>query len=159
MSLSHLKAQRVTALLVATVMTGPLLAGCGGGKPEGASMAPVDDTRTASSQPPPGVGTEKPETGMSNKTKVVLLVGAAALYYLYQHHKNAAGETVQYYKSKNGRIYYRDKDGRAHYVTAPDKPIEVDASEAQSYSKYKGYDNNMSSGEDFGGTNLPPGQD
>ncbi len=121
-------------------------------------MAPVDDTRTTSAQPPPAMGAEKPKTGMSTKQKVVLLAGAAALFYLYQHHKNAQGETVQYYKSKNGRIYYRDKDGRAHYVTAPETPIEVDPSEAQSYSKYRGY-NNSTSGDEFGGSNLPPGQD
>lgn len=158
-SARYVKMQQRTAMVLAATMAVPLLAGCGGGKPDGASQAPVDDTRTTSSQPPPVGGADQPKTGMSTKKKVVLLVGAAALFYLYEHHKNAAGETVQYYKSKNGRIYYRDKDKRAHYVTAPDQPIEVDESEAQTYSKYKGYNNNTSSGEDFGGSNLAPGQD
>ena len=155
----RLSAQRGMALLLVGTMGGPLLAGCGGSKPEGAAMAPVDDTRASTTAPPAGMGAEKPKAGMSTTKKVVLLAGAAALFYLYEHHKNAQGETVQYYKSKNGRIYYRDKDKRAHYVTAPDKPIEVDETEAQGYSKYKGYNSNMASGEDFGGSNLPPGQD
>jgi hypothetical protein len=139
-------------------MAVPLFAGCGGGKPQGASMAPVDDTRSSAGAPPAGAGAQPEKTGMSTKKKVVLLAGAAALYYLYQHHKNAQGETVQYYKSKNGRIYYRDKDKRAHYVTAPEQPIQVDESQAQDYSRYRGYNNNTS-GEEFGGSNLPPGQD
>jgi hypothetical protein len=52
---------------------------------------------------------------MSTGQKVTVLAGAAALYYLYNKHKNAQGEgkTGRYYRSKNGRIYYRDPQKRA----------------------------------------------
>lgn len=152
----RVKLQRGTALLLVASMGGPLLAGCGGSK-QADVPPPVDDTRSATSAPT-GVGAEPQKKGMSTGKKVALLAGAAALFWLYQHHKNAQGETVQYYKSKNGRIYYRDKDHRAHYVTPPTQPIEVDESQAQEYSRYKGY-NNSTTGEDFGGSNLPPGED
>ncbi len=61
--------------------------------------------------------------GMSTGKKVVIvLAGAALLYYLYKHHEKAKemaqGQDVQYYQSKNGRIYYRDpKTHQVHWVT------------------------------------------
>jgi hypothetical protein len=89
---------------------------------------------------------------MSTGQKVALLAGAAALYYLYNKHKNAqgTGPNGQLYRSKNGRVYYRDRDGRAHWVTPPPGGIQVPASEAQQYSGYQGY-NGQTSGQTFGG--------
>jgi len=77
---------------------------------------------------------------MSNTKKVALLVGAAALAYLYNKHKNSkgAGAQGQYYRSKNGRIYYRDAKGNAVYVTPPQGGIQVPAEEAEMYNSQAG---------------------
>jgi len=75
---------------------------------------------------------------MSAKTKLVLVAGAAALYWLYKRHQNSkgVGPNGQYYRSKNGRVYYRDaKTHQAIWVTPPptSKPIQVPADEYQKY--------------------------
>ncbi len=91
---------------------------------------------------------------MSTKSKVVVLAGAAALYYLYKHHKSTTateGEQSQYYLSKNGRVYYRDADHRAHWVTPPPSGIQVPTAEAAQYQRFQGYDN-QTTGSDL--TNL-----
>lgn len=90
-------------------------------------------------------------TGMNTKQKVTLLAGAAALYYVYNRYKkkNAAklqGQNVQYYLSKNGRVYYRDPQNpqNAIYVTPPPEQAQtfrVPASEAGAYSGIQGYEN------------------
>lgn len=87
---------------------------------------------------------------MSTKSKVIVLAGAAALYYLYKHHKNATaqGEEGQYYLSKNGRVYYRDAEHRAHWVTPPAQGIQVPANEAAEFEQFQGYDN-RSTGRDL----------
>ena len=86
---------------------------------------------------------------MSTKEKVVILAGAAALYYLYKKHQKAQAGQVQYYLSKNGRVYYRDpQTHQAHWVTPPPGGIQVPAAEAQQYSQYKGY-NNSPTGQDL----------
>jgi hypothetical protein len=89
---------------------------------------------------------------MSTGQKVAVLAGAAALYYLYNKHKNAQGEgkTGRYYRSKNGRIYYRDSQGRPIWVTPPSGGIQVPAEEAEQYRRFQGY-NNQPTGEAFGG--------
>jgi hypothetical protein len=80
---------------------------------------------------------------MSNGQKVVLLAGAAALYYMYKKNQEArqAGNTSepQYYLSKNGRVYYREKGGRVHWVTPPAGGVQVPATEASQYEQYQGY--------------------
>jgi hypothetical protein len=71
---------------------------------------------------------------LSTRQKVVLLAGAAALYWLYRRHQNAQGEgpNGHYYRSKNGRIYYRDpQTHQAIWVTPPSQPIAVPAEEYQ----------------------------
>jgi hypothetical protein len=80
---------------------------------------------------------------LTNTQKVVLLAGSAALYYLYNKHKNSQeqGPQGQYYLSKNGRVYYRDAQHRAHWVTPPTEGIKVPESEAQQYRDFQGYDN------------------
>ncbi len=125
----------------------PLLTSCGGSQTANVPP-PVDDTRagaayTPSGNPPAHQGLSKMQTG-------VLLVGAAALYYLYQHHKQsqAQGSEGQYYLSRNGRVYYRDAEHRAHYVTPPANGINVPSSEAQQYQGFQGY-NNSPTGRDL----------
>lgn len=106
-------------------------------------------TRTVHSESPydraPGVARrEAPRQGMSGRQKVLLLAGAAALYYLYNKHKDAPGQGPQgqYYRSRNGRIYYRDARGQAVWVTAPQEPIRVPAEEYERYTgrSPEGYD-------------------
>jgi hypothetical protein len=90
--------------------------------------------------------------GLTNTQKVVLLAGSAALYYLYNKHKNSQeqGAQGQYYLSKNGRVYYRDAQHRAHWVTPPPEGIKVPESEAQQYHDFQGY-NNRATGRDLVG--------
>jgi len=83
--------------------------------------------------------------GLSTRNKVLLLAGAAALYYLYRRHQNAKAEGVngKYYRSRNGRIYYRDQNHQVHWVTPPTRPIPVSA---EDYYRYTGRRYNGSSG-------------
>ena len=66
--------------------TGPIRAGCGTSDQaaNGANRPPVDDS-VAGNQPVRTVPEQK--KGMSTTTKVALLAGAAALYYLYNKNK------------------------------------------------------------------------
>jgi len=98
--------------------------------------------------------------GMSTRTKVVILAGAALLYYLYKKHqaKVAAQQAAdtqnqqnqqaqparmpQLYRSKNGGIYYRDPQGKPIWLTVPSQSVRVPASDvrryAPDYSQYRG---------------------
>jgi hypothetical protein len=128
--------------LAAMVSLGTVsLAGCRGG----------GSANSAGQSGPPG-GPGAPRQGLSTRQKAVILAGAAALYYLYNKHRNqkAQGKTGQYYLSKNGRVYYRDQNGKPVWVTPPREGIQVPASEAQQYSNYRGY-NGQDTGETFGG--------
>ncbi len=99
--------------------------------------------------------------GMSTRKKVLLLAGAAALYWLYKRHQNSkgVGSQGQYYRSRNGRVYYRDaRTHRPVWVTAPptSRPITVPADDYQRYvgNLPAGYD------ESGGGNRIltaPPG--
>lgn len=87
---------------------------------------------------------------MSTGKKVMLLAGAAALYYMYKKNqeKKAQGQLQgqpQYYLSKNGRVYYRDQNNQAHWVTPPAQGFQVPYDEAQQYSQFQGY-NGQSTG-------------
>ena len=97
--------------------------------------------------------------GMSTRNKVILLAGAAALYYMYKKRRDANNRpaNVQYYLSKNGRIYYRDpQTKRAIYVTPPRQPLRVPESELQGLDleQFQGY-NGAAQGRDL--TGLPAG--
>jgi len=75
--------------------------------------------------------------GLSTKQTVLLLAGAAAVYYLYKKHQKAQGDgpNGRYFLSKNGRVYYRDmKTGAFHWVDPPKEPIAVPAQEYQQYT-------------------------
>lgn len=141
------KNSKMSATLACALLIGPVLAGCGSGQ-TGADMTPVDDSGARTQQYNP-VPVQQPKQGLSTGKKVALLVGAAALYYMYKKNKEkrAAGDASQpqYYLSKNGRVYYRDQSGRAHWVTPPRDGIQVPLTEAQPYSGFQGY-NNQSNG-------------
>lgn len=146
---------RAISLMLATVIATAPMVSC---KDDSRSAPPpaVDDTRggvAARELPAP----DRPR--LSTGKKVVILAGAAALYYLYKHHKNAAqkeGVEGQYYLSKNGRVYYRDAEHRAHWVTPPPEGIAVPESEATEYRGFQGYDNSTT-GRDL--SNLGPDSD
>ncbi|PSB23538.1 hypothetical protein C7B69_14275 [filamentous cyanobacterium Phorm 46] len=146
---------RFMALLLTTLLTFPFLSACGS-KESSAPPPPVDDTRAGAVQnnrgPSPSPQAKK---GLSNAQKVgITLAGAAALYYIYNQHKNKQQEGAQgkYYLSKNGRVYYRDAQNRAHWVTPPPEGIKVPESEAARYRDFQGY-NNQTTGKDL--TSLP----
>lgn len=149
--------QRSTARPLALLISGALavspLAACNS---HSDPPPPVDDTVRGGAAPVSAPRADKP--GMSTRSKVVVLAGAAALYYLYKHHKAAAtseGADGQYYLSKNGRVYYRDADHRAHWVTAPPAGIQVPAAEATEYQELQGYDN-RATGRDLVGMGSDP---
>jgi len=142
------------ALLLVGSMTLPTLAGCGG---QATPPPPVDATRGQAPMRP--AGGQKMGGGMSTRKKVILLAGAAAIYYMYKKHKNAQNQAsnVQYYLSKNGKVYYRDpKTHGAVYVTAPAQPFQVPESEAADYQQFQGYNNNTSGKSSFDGL-IPTG--
>lgn len=136
------KVLRPTALLLSVFLTCPLFASCSN-RQSGAVAPPIDDTRGgAQTYNAPANGTQV-KKGLSTGQKVAILAGAAALFYMYNQHKNHQQEGAQgkYYLSKNGRVYYRDAQHRAHWVTPPPGGIQVPESEAQAYRDFQGYNN------------------
>jgi hypothetical protein len=140
---------RLTAWALALGIASPLLAGCGRDNSRAYQPPVQEQTRGSRTEYPPS---QERRQGLSTKQKVAILAGAAALYYLYNKHKRnqGAGSQGQYYLSKNGRVYYRDQNGNPVWVTPPREGIEVPASEAEQYSRYRGY-NGRDTGEAFGG--------
>ncbi len=150
-------ASRKIALLLIALLMSPLFTACGGGSRN--EVSPPRDTRAGQTAP----NTSRPATpqarkGLSTGQKVAItLAGAAALYYLYNKHKNKQDQGAQgkYYLSKNGRVYYRDAQGKAQWVTPPPGGIQVPESEAQQYRDFQGY-NGQSTGRDL--KDLAPAQ-
>ena len=146
---------RLMALLLTTLLTFPFLTACGSSEQSSAPPPPVDDTRAgapANRTPSPSPQAKK---GLSNTQKVAItLAGAAALYYIYNQHKNKQeqGPQGKHYLSKNGRVYYRDAQKQVHWVTPPPEGIKVPESEASAYRDFQGY-NNQTTGKDL--TSLP----
>ena len=147
---------RLIALLLSVLLTVPLLNACGGSR-SSAPPPPVDDSRVGTVSNRPSDNQPQAKKGLSNTQKVAILAGAAALYYLYNKHKNSQkqGPEGQYYLSKNGRVYYRDAQHRAHWVTPPPEGIRVPESEAQQYRDFQGY-NNRPTGRDLTGLGQSP---
>ncbi len=144
------KKSRWMALLLSVLLIAPFFTACGGGSRQSyAPPPPVDNTRGGQTVPAPNRSTQV-NRGLSTGQKVAILAGAAALYYLYNQHKNKQeqGPQGQYYLSKNGRVYYRDAQHRAHWVTPPAEGIRVPESEAARYRDFQGY-NNRPTGRDL----------
>jgi hypothetical protein len=136
----------------------PLFTSCG--RREATVPPSVNNTHSATtSNAVPGTTANVKKQGLNNTQKgAIVLAGAAALYYLYQHHQHAQAQTGpegQYYLSKNGRVYYRDAEHHPHWVTPPPNGIPVPAEEAQQYREFQGYDNRQT-GRDL--TSLPAAQ-
>lgn len=143
------------AFLATCILASQSLVGCGSSAPNTSNLPAVDDSARYSSNQP----VAQPRRGMSNGKKVALLVGAAALYYMYKKNQEAKqrGNTAepQYYLSKNGRVYYREAGGRVHWVTAPSSGIQVPIAEASQYENFQGYEG-RSSGRDLVGMGSNP---
>ena len=137
------------AAVACAALTLPMI-GCGSGassNASGANLPPIDASRGGGGMMSgPAPMQQAPKTGMSTGKKVMILAGAAALYYMYKKNqeKKAAGQLAnqpQYYLSKNGRVYYRQPNGQAVWVTPPAQGIQVPYDEAQQYSQFQGYNN------------------
>jgi hypothetical protein len=133
--------RRILATVLSLSLSLSPLAGCNNSAPPPA----VDDTRSGQAPMAPQNQPAPPQekSGITTKQKVVLLAGAAALFYMYkksQAAKEKTGVNGQYYLSKNGRVYYRDAEHRAHWVTPPPGGIQVPESEAAEYRQFQGYD-------------------
>lgn len=133
---------RPIALLIVTSLVSPvLLAGCDNNQQ--ASVPPPRDA-TAGEMGRMNPASAPTRQGMSTRKKLILLAGAAALYYMYKKNqaKVAAGQSnMQYYLSKNGRIYYRDpRTKQAIWVTPPRQGFQVPVDEAMQYEGLQGYD-------------------
>lgn len=121
--------KRMTAGLVAFSLLLPLVGCSNANNPVNASSPPNNF-----GAPPQNRGGL---SGMSTKQKLVMLAGAAALYYMYKKHVNAQNQPaqVQYYRSKNGGIYYRDANHAPHWVTPPSQGFMVPQNEAMQYQR------------------------
>lgn len=134
---------RMVALALVFLFAVPLIAGCGS-KDNQTASAPSDTTAplpgAGSATPPPMTAAPAQKPGMSRTEKtVIVLAGAALLYYLYRKHQaqqKAAGAngSPQLFRSRNGSIYYRDAQHRAVWVTAPAQQMQVPASDVQQYA-------------------------
>ena len=74
------------AFLATCVLASQSLIACGSSNPTNTSNLPAIDDSAKYSQRQP---IEQPRRGMSNGKKVALLVGAAALYYMYKKNQEA----------------------------------------------------------------------
>jgi hypothetical protein len=144
-SIKLIRPMRAVVWIVIASVVLPFLVACGGTQTANVPP-PIDDTARGYRSANAGVTQQR--TGLGMGTKVVLLAGAAALYYLYKQHQSSQtqGPNGQYYLSKNGRVYYRDSEHRAHWVTPPQNGIQVPENEAQNYRNFQGY-NGSSTGQ------------
>jgi hypothetical protein len=154
--------QRLFTVLLTVLLTFPLFAACGDSQVTSPAQPPTYDTRSdRQSAPSQTQSRTRVNQGLSNKQKVAILAGAAALYYLYNQHRNRQeqGPEGQYYLSKNGRVYYRDAQHRVHWVTPPAEGIRVPEAEARRYQEFQGY-NGRQTGRDLqdlaGSSELAP---
>lgn len=149
--LENRKFSRPLAVLLSALLGVPFFTGLAMQRSM-AVPAPVEDTSAIAQAAPNSRPQDRPQNrrGLSNTQKVAILAGAAALYYLYNRHKNRQGHGAegQYYLSKNGRIYYRDAQRRVHWVTPPPGGIRVPEAEARQYRDFQGY-NGRSTGRDL----------
>lgn len=149
------RSPRFLALALTLLLCGPVLAGLTGCGNKGGDAGAGNGTTTA----PAGNGAPggsamsnnsamnsgaatPPKQGMSNgKKAVIVLAGAALLYYLYKKHQKAqqaqgSGATPQLFRSSNGGVYYRDPQNpqKVTWLTVPNTPVSVPADQVQQYA-------------------------
>lgn len=147
------RAPRVLSLALTLVLCGPVLvtlAGCGNkggdtGQAASTQAAPTD-TAAPNASTLSGNTAAPAKQGMSTgKKAVIVLAGAALLYYLYKKHQAAqqaqagaqgSGATPQLYRSSNGGVYYRDPQNpqKVTWLTVPNQPVSVPADQVQQYA-------------------------
>ena len=141
------RASRLIALALVASFALPTLAvtaGCGG-------KNNASDQSSAGTPAPANATTAQPnaqpaKAGLSTKQKVVLLAGAALLYYMYTRYKKqdaqaaqngGAGANPQLYREdkgpNKGAIYYRKNDANhtVVWLQAPAGGVQVPADQAQ----------------------------
>lgn len=160
--LKYKQLTKTVALFLITTLSATLFASCAGS--DTVNQSPVNNapagrqTNPVVNRPTPARPTPtQAKQGLSTGQKVAILAGAAALFYLYNQHKNKKeqGAKGKYYLSKNGRVYYRDAEGRAQWVTPPPGGIRVPEEQARQYQDFQGY-NGRTTGRDL--TDLVPAQ-
>ena len=140
------RASRFIALALVASFALPTLAvtaGCGSKNNDAgqaSTTVPTDTTNTA--QP----NTQPAKAGLTTKQKVVLLAGAALLYYMYTRYKKqdaqaaqngGAGAHPQLYREdkgpNKGAVYYRKNDANhtVVWLQAPQGGVQVPADQAQ----------------------------
>ena len=153
--------QRPTALLLTASLVAPMMVGCGGNSNQ-AAAPPLDATRGEAPMAPRGnMQNANNNQGMSKTKKTMIaLAGAAALYYMYKKSRDQNNKPlpqgVQYYQSKNGRIYYRDpKTKQAIWVTPPTQQnafmVPQDELQGMNLQQFQGYNNSNTGRSDFKG--------
>ncbi len=141
------RASRLIALALVASLALPTLAvtaGCGSKNNDNGQVstsAPAD-TGTMNTQP----NAQPAKAGLTGKQKVVLLAGAALLYYMYTRYKKqdaqaaqngGAGAHPQLYREEKGpnkgAIYYRKNDANhtVVWLQAPPGGVQVPADQAQ----------------------------
>ncbi len=161
------RAPRLVALSLALTFALPavmLTAGCG---------QKANDQTTTTSAPGPMANDSRmannapAKAGLSTKQKVVLLGGAALLFYLYKRYQkqnqtaqNDANGKPQLYREEKGpnagAIYYRKNDANhtVVWLSAPQQPVQVQQSDVQQY--LPGYNENNPNGGNYGSINTNP---
>ena len=146
------RAPRFLSLALTLLLCGPVLvtlAGCGSkqdaGQTASTQTAPTD-TAAPNASAMSGSTAPPAKQGMSTgKKAVIVLAGAALLYYLYKKHQAAQqaqagaqgnGATPQLYRSSNGGVYYRDPQNpqKVTWLTVPNQPVSVPANQVQQYA-------------------------
>jgi len=141
------RASRLIALALVASLALPTLAvtaGCGSknNTADQTSTSAPNDTGTMNTQP----NAQPAKAGLTTKQKVVLLAGAALLYYMYTRYKKqdaqaaqngGAGAHPQLYREEKGpnkgAIYYRKNDANhtVVWLQAPQGGVQVPTDQAQ----------------------------
>lgn len=144
---------RLLAWTLAVLMGAPLLSALSGCGNKNAGTSQTADNSAPPSTAPNGSAMSgsngqpaaPAKQGMSTRNKVIILAGAALLYYLYKKHQaaqqaqagtQANGAQPQLYRSQNGGVYYRDPQNpqKVTWLTVPNQPVQVPASDVQQYA-------------------------
>lgn len=165
------RAPRLVALSLALTFALPVIAltaGCGQ-KANNQNTAPYASGPMSNNSPMANNAPAK--AGMTTKQKVVLLGGAALLFYLYKRYQKqdqaaaqngamGANGKPQLYREEKGQnagaIYYRKNDANhtVVWLSAPQQPMQVNQSDVQQY--LPGYNENNPNGGNYGNINTNP---
>jgi hypothetical protein len=139
------RASRLIALALVASLALPTLAvtaGCGSKNTDNGQVSTTAPTDTTNAQP----NAQPAKAGLTVKQKVVLLAGAALLYYMYTRYKKqdaqaaqngGAGAHPQLYREdkgpNKGAIYYRKNDANhtVVWLQAPQGGVQVPTDQAQ----------------------------